>query len=258
MIYAFILMCIFCVGIGNASDLMYNSQLSTDLNNSSQPIPEENPIRKEVNRILKKIPENASFYVIRHGESRANILTREEKELIRNDPSAGDLEGGGPYDQLTEVGKKQVEDSARSLIQQDIKFDYVFVSPLNRTQQTARILQQTYRSEGLFFPELITVDSFYEMKDKDLKESVEQQGSKKGKKARSCKPRAYDVSLIKALAGVLNPPYAGGNILIVGHNGTIVTSSCSLTQDLQTSQNAEVYHFTKKGDGWDTQTVVKK
>jgi len=66
------------------------------------------------------------YFVMRHGQAENNVL---EISNSNNDRVC----------HLTELGRKQVKESAQKI--KDIKFDYVFVSPIIRTQETFEIVK---------------------------------------------------------------------------------------------------------------------
>lgn len=69
-----------------------------------------------------------SFYLLRHGESEANLN--------------GVAAGGGVDSPLTDTGRQQARTLARVIDQLDIKPSMIFASPMKRAQETARIVNE--------------------------------------------------------------------------------------------------------------------
>lgn len=95
------------------------------------------PIWKEVDgteiKVIGSIKELAElnvkkakneFYIIRHGEANHNVMCVEESEM-------------DPDNHLTELGKKQVEDTKKKA---EVDFDIIISSPYPRTLETAEIM----------------------------------------------------------------------------------------------------------------------
>lgn len=89
------------------------------------------------------------FYLVRHCQSEGNVKG-EENNLIfaRGDNSS-----------LTEKGKNQVKKLGDSFLDKKIKIDKIFVSPLKRTVQTAKILAEKLKiKEVIIDDNLIDID----------------------------------------------------------------------------------------------------
>lgn len=86
---------------------------------------------------LKTKKSGNKYFVIRHGEAENNTL-----EILNS--------SNNTIYHLTEKGKDQVKNSAKEL--KDIKFDYVFSSPIQRAVETANILKNEI---GLSFDPII-------------------------------------------------------------------------------------------------------
>lgn len=87
-----------------------------------------------VSELKSKIKKRNNFFLVRHGESEGNV----SGDKISSDPLFNDG--------LTELGKKEVLDSARNLA--DKKIDLIVVSPFVRTKETARIIADTIGYTG--------------------------------------------------------------------------------------------------------------
>lgn len=90
------------------------------------------------------------FWLMRHGQAISNV-----KEILN---ATAD-----PANHLTEVGKKQVEETASKLVSE--KFDLLITSPVLRTQETARIVAEKL---GLTADKIITDDRLREVGFGDL------------------------------------------------------------------------------------------
>lgn len=91
----------------------------------------------EKNFFLNFIRENLNdkkITFIRHGEAEHNYFYK-NKKLYKYRPTLDDPK-------LTEDGKKLVTETKNKLIEENKKFDIVFVSPLSRTIQTLLVLQE--------------------------------------------------------------------------------------------------------------------
>lgn len=81
-----------------------------------------------VEELKKKSKKSGNkYFVMRHGEADSNVL-----DIVSFEP-------GNPH-HLTETGKKQVEDAAKTL--KERKIDLIFMSPFVRTQETAEKVRE--------------------------------------------------------------------------------------------------------------------
>lgn len=87
---------------------------------------------------MKKLKN--SYYVFRHGQSRANV-----EGIIISDPAVGTVEYG-----LTEEGRRQVEQSAARL-GDEIKDPLVFSSDFRRARETAELVRAALATEPVEF-----------------------------------------------------------------------------------------------------------
>jgi len=78
---------------------------------------------------LKKINSlNNRYFILRHGQSKANI-----KDIFCGDPEVGKVKYG-----LTKIGEQQVKDSVNSWLFKDAE-TIIYSSPFKRTMETANI-----------------------------------------------------------------------------------------------------------------------
>ena len=75
------------------------------------------------------------LYLLRHGESAKNSVSRGSK---------GDARNPG----LTEDGKKEITRIAKSIRRFKITFDTILTSPLDSANQTAKIISSTFKMKG--------------------------------------------------------------------------------------------------------------
>ena len=68
------------------------------------------------------------------------------------------------YDQLSPLGEKQSEVLGQYWANQKLKVDRVYIGPLKRHRQTAEIVAQACRTNGLDWPEPIVLEEFREHK----------------------------------------------------------------------------------------------
>jgi probable phosphoglycerate mutase len=84
------------------------------------------------------------IYIARHGQDQDNVRG---------------ILNGHRNESLTELGEKQGQELAQKIKAANIKFDKIFVSPLERTKKTASIIAQTLElDEPEIFPLLIERD----------------------------------------------------------------------------------------------------
>ncbi len=90
------------------------------------PETDENIIISSFDELLSYVKSSGNnYYMIRHGESKSNLTDTISSKIDEIDP-------------LTEKGKEQVNNEILKIKEKNI--DYIFVSPLQRTQETARII----------------------------------------------------------------------------------------------------------------------
>ena len=70
---------------------------------------------------------------------------------------------GGPYDQLSELGKVQSKRLGDEWVKRIYKFDYAYAGTLNRHLQTAELVRESYEKANLNFPELALDEGFNEI-----------------------------------------------------------------------------------------------
>jgi broad specificity phosphatase PhoE len=70
---------------------------------------------------------------------------------------------GGPYDQLSDLGRSQARMLAKAWLARSFKADCAYSGSLNRHRQTAQIVAEAYLRAGLYFPEIREDDRFNEI-----------------------------------------------------------------------------------------------
>ena len=80
---------------------------------------------------LKKHTKTNDFFIVRHGQSEANV-----SDIIS-------CLSGEFGDKLTQVGKKQCQETGKKIIELNQKIDIFISSPFKRTRETAEIIAET-------------------------------------------------------------------------------------------------------------------
>lgn len=94
---------------------------------------------------LQNAPKlNNTYYILRHGQSKANT-----KNLIISDPKTGTKSYG-----LTEKGKKQVKESIQKNKQLN-KNTIIYTSDFKRARQTAQIAKQMLKAQKIHMTRLL-------------------------------------------------------------------------------------------------------
>lgn len=134
------------------------------------------------------------IYVLRHGQTELNVQGKFQGRI--------DTE-------LTEIGKNQVEKSKKEL--EEIKFDYVFASPLKRAIDTAKIVTK----HDIITDKRLIERSFGSLEGKDSIPDYEEKIDFYGvEKIKDVKSRVYNF-----LDEIKNKYSDKDNILIVTHEG---------------------------------------
>ena len=134
---------------------------------------------------------------------------------------------------LTEKWKKDVENNAKKLW---VKFDYIFVSPFERTRETAKIIQENCWWELIEDKRLMEFD----MWTFDWQEVPNWHNWKKSSNWRNEAPEWWETfkAIVERMSEVfmeINSKYEWKNILIVSHKWTLSTLQKFLKwQDLKT------------------------
>ena len=150
------------------------------------------------------------IYVLRHGQTELNVQGKFQGRI--------DTE-------LTEVGKKQVEKSKEEL--EKINFDFVFVSPLKRTIDTAKIVTK----HEIITDKRLIERSFGSLEGKESIPDYEEKADFYGvEKISDVKLRVYNF-----LDEIKNKYIDKDNILIVTHEGVaqVINSYFNKTQDIK-------------------------
>lgn len=150
------------------------------------------------------------IYVLRHGQTELNVQGKFQGRI--------DTE-------LTEVGKKQVEKSKEEL--EKINFDFVFVSPLKRTIDTAKIVTK----HEIMTDKRLIERSFGSLEGKDsIPDYEEKVDFYEVEKISDVKSRVYNF-----LDEIRNKYSDKDNILIVTHEGVaqVINSYFNKTHDIK-------------------------
>lgn len=147
------------------------------------------------------------YYYLRHGESLSN-----EKEYLNSDT--------GAENPLTEKGVAQAKAAAADF--KDVDIDLVFVSPLQRTQETAKILQGElgWSDEMMHTEEAIREFEMGEFEGVDYHKFVEARKTLKfGGRVKDGESYRDVVIRVGQFMEQLESQHQGKNILIVSHGG---------------------------------------
>ncbi|MFA7252734.1 MAG: class I tRNA ligase family protein [Candidatus Paceibacterota bacterium] len=164
-----------------------------------------------VEDIKKKTGGRNNLFVVRHGEADNNVLG-----VISSDPKR-------PH-HLTEVGKKQVAETAEKL--KDKKIDLIYVSPFVRTQESAKIIADIL---DLSSDKIITDDRLHEVyggeldgkSDAEYQRFFESRMEKFDKTPVGGENYTQIKNRMTEFVYDLDAKHLGKNILIVGHNTPI-------------------------------------
>jgi len=164
-----------------------------------------------VEDLKKKTGGKNNFYIVRHGEADNNILG-----VISSDPKR-------PH-HLTELGKKQVAETAEKLKNKQI--DLIYVSPFVRTQETAKIIAEVLQFDN---SKIITDDRLHEVyggeldgkSDAEYQRFFESRMEKFNKTPTGGENYTQIKNRMTEFVYDINSKNEGKNILIVGHNTPI-------------------------------------
>jgi len=159
---------------------------------------------------MKRIELNNKYYIMRHGQAISNL-----KEVVSCLPESFE-------NPLTEVGRKEVEASARKLIGK--KIDLIFSSPLLRAKQTAEIVGKILKVSpeyderlreinfGIYnSASIIEFNKYFEDRKKRIKKGAPNGGE------------SYEEVLERILSFFkeINKKYKNKNILIISHQAPL-------------------------------------
>lgn len=161
-----------------------------------------------VEEIKKQTGGRNNFFVVRHGEAENNVLG-----IISSDPKR-------PH-HLTELGKKQVTETAEKL--KSKKIDLVYVSPFVRTQETAKIIADILKIDS---SKVITDDRIHEVyggeldgkSDAEYQRLFESAIEKFDKAPVGGENYTQIKNRMTEFVYDINAKHEGQNILIVTHN----------------------------------------
>lgn len=149
------------------------------------------------------------YFVMRHGQAQSNVQ------------NVWDY-AGDPENHLTEVGKSQVQESAKKL--QSEKIDVIITSPILRTQETARIVAQEigYNSDNIIIDErVIEWQVGGDFQGKTIEEFIQIRNASENRYTFKTDNGESFAELIKRCGDFMyeiEQKYQGKNVLIVTHN----------------------------------------
>lgn len=148
------------------------------------------------------------YFVIRHGQTECNVK--------------GQIDSTINGDGLTDLGREQVTNSAKNLV--DKKIDLIICSPFERTKETAEILADKlgYKKEDLIFDERLhemSVPMYEGMKWEDYWKNYAKSVESFSKKIEG--NECYEDVRRRSMSFLyeIEKKYSGKNILIVTHGG---------------------------------------
>jgi len=153
---------------------------------------------------------NNTYYLLRHGEAESNAQNRCSSwpELFEN--------------HLTRQGKEQVAVALHTL--KNIPVDYIFCSPLTRTQETAMIVGKKYAIQPIIDKRLREI-SFGIFNGKSIEEFgdyfKERGGQLKRKAPEGESYSQVQKRVVEFFRGV-NKNYSGKTIIIVSHQAPLL------------------------------------
>jgi len=171
-----------------------------------------------IEELLSHIPSSGNTYIgVRHGESVSNATGEINAKRELHNP-------------LTETGRKQAESEAQKL--KDMAIDYLFVSPFQRTMETASIIKEQL---GLSDSQIIVDERLRERNpgdswegkqwhDAHTQEERERDGDFWNYKLEDNAESIGDIyKRVMPFLFELEETYAGKNIVIITHGGVLKT-----------------------------------
>lgn len=149
------------------------------------------------------------YYIMRHGQALSNV-----RALCSNWPETF-------YNPLTKTGRKIVEASAKKMLDKDL--DFIFASPLLRTQQTAGVVGRLVKIEPVIDKRLREI-SFGKYNGGPLELMWKHFKNENERVRRGADGGETYSEILKRMVGFLksiDKKYKGQNILIVSHEGPL-------------------------------------
>jgi broad specificity phosphatase PhoE len=200
------------------------------------PIFHDTEYEETTRKIQPDLPENAmiphiSFYMIRHGESEANVLNR--------------VAGGGLDTPLTDLGKQQADRLAPLMKQLEIRPSRIFHSPLLRAAETARRINAQLN---------LQMTEIFDLREHMLGEWENQDWNlvrplmKSGVKPDGGESRAEFAQRVGKIFGDIFSQEFDGPPMIVAHGGTFHALADFHGFDFGHVDNCVLHRFDPHGD----------